>query len=115
MNANAAQLFAEARAWLAEDPDPSTRLELEGLLAAQDEAAGLARFAGRPGFGTAGIRGVLGAGPGRMNRALVRRVTAGLGRTLLELVPNALARGVAVAFDGRVLSAEMASDAASVL
>jgi phosphomannomutase len=108
-------LFEEARAWLAEDPDPDTRRELSALLDSNDEAGILSRFAERLEFGTAGIRGVLGAGPGRMNRALVRRVTAGLGRTLLEMVPDARQRGVAVAYDGRRLSAEMASDSAAVL
>jgi phosphomannomutase len=108
-------LFDEARAWLAEDPDPETRRELQALLEARDEAAVLSRFGERLEFGTAGIRGVLGAGPGRMNRALVRRVTAGLARTVLEMVPNASERGVAIGFDGRRLSAEMAEDTAAVL
>ena len=76
----------EARAWLAVDPDADTRAELEELVAAAgagDAAPLAARFAGRLQFGTAGLRGELGAGPMRMNRVTVRRATAGLVRYLL--------------------------------
>ncbi len=100
---------------MAEDPDEATRAELQALLDAGDEAALAERF-GRPlGFGTAGIRGVLGAGPGRMNRAVARRVAAGLGAVLRHRVPAAAERGVAVGFDGRRLSPELAADVGGVL
>src|SRR4051812_29830266 len=74
----AAGYRAQAEAWLAEDPDPDTRAEVEALLAAGDDAALADRFGARLQFGTAGLRGELGAGPNRMNRALVRRAAAGL-------------------------------------
>jgi len=70
-------LLEDARAWMAQDPDPVTRAELDALVArseAGDTAAteDLAdRFSGRLEFGTAGLRGELGAGPMRMNRVLV--------------------------------------------
>ena len=73
-------------AWLAVDPDADTRAELEELVAAAgagDAAPLVERFAGRLQFGTAGLRGELGAGPMRMNRVTVRRATAGLVRHLL--------------------------------
>jgi phosphomannomutase len=57
-------------AWLAEDPDPDTRAELQALLDAGDSAAIGERFSGRLEFGTAGLRGALGAGPMRMNRSV---------------------------------------------
>src|SRR5690606_903010 len=72
-----------ARAWVAQDPDPETREELAALIAgaeAGDEQAAAeleARFAGRLQFGTAGLRGALGAGPLRMNRVLVAQAAAG--------------------------------------
>ncbi len=119
-----AETAARARAWLAEDPDPSTRTELATLLEAAERGgeAGHAasadlheRFAGRLEFGTAGIRGVLGAGPMRMNRALVRRVTAGLADYLLATIPDAATRGVVIGRDARTLSRELAEDTARVL
>ena len=71
-------LIREVDAWSAADPDETTRAELQRLLAAEDFAELEDRFAGALEFGTAGLRGVLGAGPNRMNRAVVRRTTAGL-------------------------------------
>ena len=78
-----AELIRTATAWLAEDPDPETRAELSSLLDDGDLAAIADRFAGRLEFGTAGLRGPLGAGPNRMNRAVVRRAAAGLASYLL--------------------------------
>ncbi len=75
-------LRARIDAWIDDDPDERDRGELRGLLADDGPAAGAAlgdRFGGRLKFGTAGLRGVVGAGPNRMNRAVVRGTTAALG------------------------------------
>lgn len=110
-------LVAKAREWMANDPDAATRAELEAILASPDPAAtDLAdRFAQTLEFGTAGLRGVLGAGPNRMNRAVVRVATHGLAEALLEHVDAPKTRGVVIGYDGRVLSRELAADTASVL
>jgi phosphomannomutase len=110
-------LVAKAREWMANDPDAATRAELEAILAAPDPSAtDLAdRFAQTLEFGTAGLRGVLGAGPNRMNRAVVRVATHGLAEALLEHVDAPKTRGVVIGYDGRVLSRELAVDTASVL
>lgn len=79
---SAADLRAAAQAWRDEDPDPVTRAEVDALLAAGDDAGLAERFGARLQFGTAGLRGALGAGPNRMNRALVRRATAGVASWL---------------------------------
>ena len=106
---------AEAKAWIKEDPDSNTRQELQTLIDAGDLNEIRERFAARLAFGTAGIRGTIGAGPGRMNRALVRRVTAGLAHYLLETLPDCRKKGVVVARDGRHMSPEFAEDTARVL
>ncbi len=110
-----------AEAWLSEDPDPQTSDELRALLDAYDRGDAAAqrelteRFTGTLEFGTAGLRGVLGAGPQRMNRVLVRRVTAGLAAYLLDHVGDARARGVLIGHDARRNSRVFAEDAARVL
>ena len=82
--------LAAARAWLAQDPDGETRAELRAVVeAAEDGDADAAadledRFAARLAFGTAGLRGRLGAGSNRMNRVLVAQAAAGFAAYLLE-------------------------------
>lgn len=110
-------LRARAERWLADDPDPSTQAELRVLLDATDpETTDLAdRFAGSLEFGTAGLRGVLGAGPNRMNRAVVARATWGLARELHASVPGAAERAVVVGGDARRMSRELSEDVACIL
>ena len=109
------ELLAAARAWIAADPDPVTRDAGLALLDAGDEAAIASHFGARLGFGTAGMRGALGPGPNRMNRATVRRVSHAFGQHLLEALEGAAARGVVVGFDGRHGSRDFAADTARVL
>ncbi|MDA8289897.1 MAG: phospho-sugar mutase [Actinomycetota bacterium] len=106
-------LRAKVEAWMAEDPDPATRAELAALVAVGDRAELEARFAQPLRFGTAGLRAALGAGPARMNRAVVRATTAGLARWLLGQGPLA-ARGLVVGRDARHQSARFAADTAEV-
>ena len=100
--------------WLARDPDPKTQQELQGLIDSSNHEELSRRFSGRLEFGTAGLRGVVGAGPGMMNRLVIRETSAGLGNYLLAEIPNAAERGVIVAYDGRLDSLEFARDAACV-
>ncbi len=110
-----ADLLARAHEWLAHDPDPETRAELRGLIDAGDVAELAERFAGPLVFGTAGLRGLIGAGETRMNRAVVLRATYGLGATLLAEDAGHAARGVVVGYDGRRKSRAFAEAAAEVL
>jgi len=66
-------------------------------------------------FGTAGMRGVLGAGTNRINIFTVRQVTEALARYIDAQGVTAQKRGVAISFDSRHFSPEFASDAAAVL
>jgi phosphomannomutase len=109
-------LVVAARAWLADDPDPETRAELEALLNSNDDGALADRFSGTLAFGTAGLRAELGAGPMRMNEAVVRRAAWGVGRYLLDGDGDrARARGVVVGFDARHKSRQFADASARVL
>lgn len=109
------ELLHRARHWMAVDPDRETRKQTLELLETEDPAQLRDCFGKRLSFGTAGIRGILGPGPGRMNRLLVRQVTWGMARVLLEHVPGASRSGVVLSYDGRRLSPELAHDVASVL
>ena len=113
-----AGLRSRVEAWISDDPDPGDRAELRGLLAdaGTEAAAELAdRFGGRLEFGTAGLRGVVAAGPNRMNRAVVRAATAALASWLREREPGAAGAGVVIGADARHGSARFADEAARVL
>lgn len=112
--ATSSDLLDRARAWLDDDIDPETRAELQEIIDRGDPGELRDRFGDRLHFGTAGIRGVLGAGPMRMNRVTVRRVSAGLADYVIREVPDARKRGVVVGFDGRRNSRVFAEDAARV-
>ncbi|MFF4748722.1 phospho-sugar mutase [Streptomyces sp. NPDC002514] len=107
------ELLARARAWLAEDPDPDTRAELARLIDAGDHAELAARFSGTLQFGTAGLRGELGAGPQRMNRSVVIRAAAGLAAYLKQ--QGRTGGLVVIGYDARHKSADFARDTAAVV
>ncbi|NIZ92335.1 phospho-sugar mutase [Kineococcus rubinsiae] len=111
-------LRRRAEAWLTDDPDDTDRAELSALLgaAAAGDAAAAAdlagRFSGALEFGTAGLRGAVGAGEHRMNRAVVQRAAAGLGAWLTARLDRPR---VVVGLDARHRSREFADDSAAVL
>lgn len=92
--------------------DADTIADLKAI--ANDPAEIEDRFYTELSFGTAGMRGVLGAGMNRMNRYNVRRATKGLAKYLLQN-PQEAQRGVVIAYDSRRFSAEFARDTALVL
>lgn len=112
-------LLATARAWLRQDPDHQTRDELAGVItraSAGDDAAvaDLAdRFDSRLAFGTAGLRGELGAGSNRMNRVLVAQAAAGFAAYLLEKAAGRIPT-VVIGYDGRRNSRVFATDSAEL-
>jgi len=108
-------LLQAAVAWRDQDPDAQTRAELDGLIdaARQGDASELAaRFATRLAFGTAGLRGELGAGPNRMNRVLVTQAAAGLAAYLLS---HGGAPSIVIGYDGRRNSEVFARDTATIM
>ena len=110
---------AAVEAWILDDPDEEAAGALGGLLELadsgdEDAAAELADgFTGSLTFGTAGLRGKMGAGPNRMNRAVVIRAAAGLSRFLSEELPDGFT--VVVGYDGRHGSKQFAHDTAAVV
>lgn len=119
--ASSESLSAAARAWRDDDPDPTTRQELSALLDAAeagDEAAHEElrdRFSGMLEFGTAGLRGALGAGPNRMNRCVVIRAAAGLTAYLTKEGGVGPTPVVVVGYDARYNSDVFARDTAAVV
>jgi phosphomannomutase len=111
-------LLERAGSWRDDDPDEATRSELDAVLSAAasgdaEAGADLAnRFVGMLEFGTAGLRGALGAGPNRMNRSVVIRAAAGLTAYLKEAAPKPL---VVIGRDARHNSDVFAIDTAAVV
>ncbi|WP_433056396.1 phospho-sugar mutase [Dactylosporangium sp. CS-033363] len=105
-------LRAAAEAWLADDPDPASRDELQGVL--EDEAELADRFAGPLRFGTAGLRGPLRAGPNGMNLAVVRGAAAGLVRWLAAQSAGPDDRPLVIGYDARHGSHAFAVETARV-
>jgi phosphomannomutase len=110
-SADTVDAVSVAEAWLAEDPDPDTRAELQALLEAGDMAGLTDRFGASLEFGTAGLRGALGAGPNRMNRVVVIRAAAGLASYVKAHGGSA----VVVGYDARHKSDVFARDTAEVM
>jgi phosphomannomutase len=108
------KLQARVQEWISTDPDPDTQAELRELLERGECDDLEERFAHGLSFGTAGLRGRLGAGPARMNVANVRRASAGLAQHLLDSVDGAREDGVVIGHDARHGSKRFAREAAAV-
>jgi phosphomannomutase len=108
-------LIELAEAWIADDPDPGDQAELRALLDGDAHSELKDRFAGSLQFGTAGLRGHLGAGPSRMNVATVRRATSGLAAYLASSVPRSSEAGVVIGHDARHGSRRFAQETARVM
>ena len=104
--------IALAISWAAQDPDQETKDELLDLIEAADYEEISDRMGSRLEFGTAGLRGELGAGSNRMNRVLVTQAAAGIRDYVLEKFTSDAS--VIIGFDGRVNSEIFAQDSARV-
>lgn len=113
MKLAAEELLAAAQRWIEADPDPATRAELTTLVAAQDLVQLEERLTPLR-FGTAGLRGAVGAGPGRMNLAVVMRTAYGIAQYVEEQA-EAHGRLVVIGFDARPTSRGFAEASAGVL
>jgi phosphomannomutase len=115
------ELLADVEAWMDQDPDEQTRGELRTLLAGLLKSATAAasydeladRFGATLEFGTAGLRGELGAGPNRMNRVVVARAAAGLAAYLVE--HGHAEEPVVIGYDARRNSDVFARDTAALM
>lgn len=100
--------------WLNDDYfDEETKRELESIKGDEEEIQD--RFYQSLEFGTAGLRGKIGAGTNRMNKYMVSKATQGLADTILARGEEAVKKGVAIAYDVRHFSKEFAEISAMVL
>lgn len=101
-------------AWVADDPDLLSSQEALALIVAGDSQTLSDCFDGSLEFGTAGLRGILGPGPNRMNRAVVRRTTAGLCTYLMQKIAHSHSKGIVIGRDARHGSDRFSRDAAMI-
>ncbi len=112
---NQSDVVSRARAWVAQDPCASDRAELEQLIADDNLLELEERMGAELEFGTAGLRGIVGAGRSRMNLANVIRTTRGLADYLLAQHPDAKTLPVVLGHDARLTSREFTQAARGVL
>jgi phosphomannomutase len=113
---NIKEATTAARAWIEFDPDADTRKQLQSYIDARDESLLVEVMSGSLEFGTAGLRAIVGPGPMRMNRAVVRRTTAAVARYLQR--KNGGSKNMApivVGADARLSSAAFMREAVGVL
>ena len=98
-------------AWIEEDPDPKTRNQLQKWLDENAESEIKDCFQGFLEFGTAGLRGALGPGPSRMNRAVVSKTALGLGK----FMKDRNLRSIVIGRDARYGSEDFTRDTAEIM
>ena len=112
------ELARQVKSWIDQDPDPITKVQLTDLLcAAENDPLALLElqdsFLAPLEFGTAGLRGALGAGPNRMNRVTVLQAASGLAQLLVQ--QGFAGKKVVIGFDARYNSDIFANDTARVM
>lgn len=112
----AKQAMEIAKQWAAEPFDAATRAEIQALIDANDTETITNRFGDCLHFGTAGLRGVMGAGRTMMNGYMIAKASKALAQCLIEEYGDeAVKRGVVVGYDCRHHSEEFAQITAGVL
>lgn len=106
-----AELKEEVLAWIEDDPDPKTKAQLQQWLDSDRAAELSACFQGFLEFGTAGLRGPLGPGPSRMNRAVVSKTAYGIAQFMLK---NSL-KSIVIGRDARYGSEDFTRDTAEIM
>ncbi|MGA0901368.1 MAG: phospho-sugar mutase [Candidatus Nanopelagicaceae bacterium] len=104
-------LRAEVISWIEEDPDPKTRSQLQKWLDDNSVAEIESCFQGFLEFGTAGLRGALGPGPSRMNRAVVTKTALGLG----QFMKDRNLKSIVIGRDARYGSEDFTRDTAEIM
>lgn len=107
--------LVEAQRWSEHDPEPSDRAQVEDWIRTRDREQLERHFGAMLEFGTAGLRGAVGPGPGAMNRAMIRITTRAVADYLLKHEPEAHSKPVVLGYDARLSSRAFAEEAAGVL
>jgi phosphomannomutase len=110
------QAILAAHSWISADPDDETRRELQEYVDDPGKRGLLLEvMSGSLQFGTAGLRAIVGPGPMRMNRAVVRRTTAGVARYLLQQYGGTTLPPIVVGADARLSSQAFRREVVGVL
>ena len=107
------QVTEKAEKWLTPAYDAETQAEVKRMLENDDKTELIEAFYKDLEFGTGGLRGVIGAGTNRMNIYTVRQATQGLANYIIS--QNGQDKGVAIAYDSRIMSPEFSDEAALCL
>jgi phosphomannomutase len=104
-----------AQDWIQGDVDAADIAAVEHMIATGDEAALKATFERAAAFGTAGLRELVGPGPGQLNLAVIRRTTFAVANFLLKSNKDPSAHTVVLGYDARTHSRSFAAETAGVL